>query len=160
MTKQGTLTNWRQQREGHKERVGDHKTRDKEGNTDPILVVTFSQQQVTIQMTVLQLTQIDGKAAMHVFITFSVLPFPCSKSLWVLERDYTHLVLVLLCTRTYRLMASFMLGSRLSLCIATSMRITAPPLSASAVMSMRLSHRCPCFCISAGRILVHHAFIS
>ena len=83
-TKQGALTNWRQQREGQsghgKKRVRDHKTRDEEGNTDPILVVTFFQQQVTIQMMVLQLTQIDGKAIMHVFITASVLPFPCSKS--------------------------------------------------------------------------------
>ena len=98
---------------------------------------------------VLQLTQSDGKAVMHVSITASVLPFPCSRLRWVLEWDYTHLVLVLLCIITYRVMACFMLSSRLSLCMATSMRATAPPLSALAVISMRPSHRCPCFCITA-----------
>ena len=65
---------------GHrKKRVSDHKTSDKQGDTDMILVTTFFQQQVTVQMMVWQLTQNDGKAAVHVFITFSVLTFPCSK---------------------------------------------------------------------------------
>jgi len=59
--------------------VSDHKTSDKQEDTDPKLVVTFFQQQGTVQMTVWQLTQSDGKTAMHVFITFSVLPFPSSK---------------------------------------------------------------------------------
>jgi len=147
---------------------------------------------------VLQLTQSAGKAIIHDFITASVPPFPCPKSPWVLECDYIHLVLDLLCIRTYhliiffitelpfrcskprcvlewdythlildlisittyRLMACFILSSRLSLCTATSMRATAPPLRALAVISMRSSHRCPCFCISAGQILIRHAFIS
>jgi len=146
----------------------------------------------------MQLTQSDGKAAMHDFITASVLPFPCPKSRWVLERDhahlvlvlqytrtyhliilfitelsfcfsitrcalewdYTHLVLVLICVRTYHLMACFILSSRLPLCTATSMRATAPLLRALAVISMRLAHCCPCLCISAGQILIQHAFIS
>ena len=49
----------------------------------------------------LQLTQSDGKANMHLFIIASVLPFP------VLEWDNAHLVLILLCTRTYRVIAFF-----------------------------------------------------
>jgi len=47
---------------------------------------------------VLRLTQRDGKAIMHAVIIASVLP-----SRRVLECDYTHLVLVLLCIRTYHL---------------------------------------------------------
>jgi len=143
-------------------------------------------------MMVLWLTKSHGKAIMHVFIIASVLPSPCltlrwvlecdyahlvlvllcirthhliiffitelpfrcSKTRWVLEWDYTHLVLVLTCIMTYRLTACFILSSRLSLCTATSMRVTAPSLRALAVISMRPAHRCPCFCISAGRILI------
>src|SRR5579863_8078709 len=109
---------------------------------------------------VLQPTQSDGKATMHVFIAVSVLPFPCSNPRWVLEWDYTHLVLALLCVKTYRLIACVILCSKLSLCTATSMRATTPSLSALAVISMRPAHRCPCFSISAGQILIQHAFIS
>jgi len=137
-----------------KKRMRNYKIRDREGKTDPILVVTFFQQQVTIHAMVLQLTQSDGNAVMHFFITASVLPFPFSKSPWDLEWDYTHLFLVLLCIRTYHRMACFTLRSRLSLCTATSMRATTPLLSTLAVMSMRPAHRCPSFCISAGWILI------
>ena len=158
------LTPWRPQREGQgrtePKRVKNHRIRDKEGKTDPKLVATFLQLQGKIQTMILQLTQSDGKAIMHVFITASVLPFPCPKSRWVLEWDYIHLVLVMLCTITYRAVACFMLRFRLSLCTATSMRETAPPLSALAVISMRPSHRCPCFCISAGWPSIQQAFIS
>ena len=52
------------------------KNKDKKVKTDRILVVTFFQQQATIQTIVLQLTQNDGKAIMHVFITASLLSFP------------------------------------------------------------------------------------
>jgi hypothetical protein len=57
-----------------------HNIRYKEEKADPILVVTF-QQQVTIYSTGFQLTQSDGKAIMHVFITASLYSFP------VLEQD-------------------------------------------------------------------------
>ena len=147
---------------------------------------------------VVHLTQRNGKAAVHVFIIASALPFPCPESRWVLECDYTHLVLVLLhirtyhptiffitelpfrcsktrwvlewdythltlvliCIRTYRLIACFILSSRLSLCTATSIRATASSLRALAVISMRPAHRCPCFCISVGQVLIQHAFTS
>jgi len=58
---------------------------------------------------VLQLTQNDGKPSMHVSITTFVLLFPffSPKPRWALEWDYTHLVLVLLCIRTYHLINFF-----------------------------------------------------
>ena len=56
---------------------------------------------------VLRLTQSNGNAIMHDFIIASVSPFPRLKSRWVLECGYTHLVLVLLCTRTYQLVIFF-----------------------------------------------------
>ena len=95
-------------------------------------------------------------------IIFSIteLPFCSSKTRWALEWDYTRLVLVLICIRTYILTACFILNSRLSLCTATSMRATAPSLSALAVNSMRPVQCCPCFCISARRISILHTFMS
>ena len=87
-----------------KKRMRNYKIRDKEGKTDLILIVTFFQRQVTIHVMVLQLTQSNGKATMHFCITTSVL-LPCTTSRWVLEWDYTHLVLTLLCIGTYRRMA-------------------------------------------------------
>ena len=56
-------------------------------------------------MMVLQLTQSDGKAIAQFFITSSVLAFPSSKPRWVLEWDYSHLVILLLRIRTYHLIA-------------------------------------------------------
>ena len=93
-----------------------------------------------------------------VFIT--ELHFRCFKSRWFLEWAHNHLVPVLPYVKTYHSIAWFILSSRLSLCTATSMRATARPLSALAVTSTRLVHRCPFVCISIGWTLIQGAFIS
>ena len=64
------------------------------------------------------------------------------------------LVLVLQFIRTHRLMACCILSFKSSLCTATSIRATASSPSALAVISMSLSHRPPCFCMSADQILM------
>ena len=61
-----------------KKRVSNHETRGEE-KSDRILVVKSFQLQMRIQTMIFQLTQNDGKVAIHVFITASVLPFSSSK---------------------------------------------------------------------------------
>jgi hypothetical protein len=51
-------------------------------------------QQEAIQKAVLRLTQSDGNASMHSFITFSVLPRPSSSAEWTLNGYYAPLILV------------------------------------------------------------------
>ena len=102
-----------------------------------------------MQNRALQLTQTDGKANMHIFITTSVLTMPCFNLAWVLWRGYTLLILIPIhiMIRTYRLMACFTLSSKFSLWTATSIRVTTSSPSSFAVLSMRSVHW-PCLCIS------------
>jgi len=142
-SQQGALTNWRARTEGQARtpNLGETSMRAQAKKSVRIDILSVT----AMQNSVLQLTQSDGKADMHIFITASVLTMPCLT--WVLWRRYTLLIFVSAHIRTYRLMACFMLSSKLSLCTAISiMAITSSP-STLAVVSMRSAHR-PCLCIS------------
>ena len=58
-----------------------------------MLVVAFIQR-ITIQGTVVQLTQSNRKAFMQLFINVSAFAFCCSKWQWALEWDYASLILI------------------------------------------------------------------
>jgi hypothetical protein len=61
---------------------GCKKQTSKDGLTQSCVVISFNKRQ--FKKSALQLTQIDGKATRHVFITASVLTLPFSNASWVL----------------------------------------------------------------------------